>query len=465
LNRFLGTIFTIILARLLVPEMFGIIALANVTINMLNIFNEMGIGAALIYRDDRFSDATDTAFTFQLSLSVILYSIIFVSAPFVAKYYSNPEFISILRWLGISIIINSFGYTQSAQLKKRLLFKKLFWVNAAPMLVKGLVSITLAILNCGVWSLIFGILSWQFTKSVLLMFLLPRKIVLKIDFYILKDLLRYGLNLFAAGIIIFVYSNGDNFIIGKFIGIAELGFYSMAYSLSCMVINQISNVISEASFPAYARLNSNINDLRRAFLKVLRHITVVIYPLSALLFLFSDNIIPMLLGSKWIAAIPCIKILAIMGIVRSTGSPAGAIYKAIGKPKIIFIGATIQLITAIIAVYFLIDFGIEGVALAMTMSMFFGVSYSTYRLIKELNLTYKILFKAMQPAFLSSLAMFGIGMFFINLSGLSFTQPAFLSLLILFMIITYIGTLYIFSWQTFQEVKNTIKSVLKIKPA
>jgi PST family polysaccharide transporter len=460
LNRFLGTIFTIILARLLVPEMFGILALANVTINMLNFFNEMGISSALIYRDERLSDATDTAFTFQLFLSVILYSIIFVSAPLIAKYYSNPEFISILRWLGISIIINSFGYTQSAQLNKQLLFEKLFWVDAAPVLVKGLISITLALLNCGVWSLVFGILSWQLTKSVLLILFSPRKIVLKLDVKILKDLLPYGLNLFAAGIVIFVYNNGDNFVIGKFIGVSELGFYTMAYSLSCIVINQISNVISNASFPAYTKLNQNIDSLRQAYLKVLRHITVVIFPLAVLIFFIGDKIIPLLLGVKWIPAIPCLKILAVMGVVRAIGSTAGAIYKAIGKPRIIFWCAIIQLIAAIIAVYFLIYLGIEGVALGMTISIFFGVLYSLYRLKAELNLTYKIFFRAIQPAIISCVAMLGIGIIFDSIFKAEFNQPIYILILVSFMVGINIGALYIFSYQTFQEIKHTLISVI-----
>jgi O-antigen/teichoic acid export membrane protein len=154
-----------------------------------------------------------------------------------------------------------------------------------------------------------------------------------------------------------------------------------------------------------------------------------------------------------------------MGLVRATGSTAGSIYKAIGKPRIILLGAIIQLIAAILAIYFLIDLGIEGVAFAMTISMLFGVSYSTYRLVGELNLAYKILFKAMLPAFLSGFAMFGVGILFISYAETSFALPTYLLLLILLMIFTYIGTLYIFSWQTFQEIKNTIKSVLAVKAA
>jgi O-antigen/teichoic acid export membrane protein len=130
-----------------------------------------------------------------------------------------------------------------------------------------------------------------------------------------------------------------------------------------------------------------------------------------------------------------------MGIMRATGSTAGSVYKAIGKPNIIFLGAIIQLIAAIVAVYFLIDFGIEGVALGMTISILFGVSYSLFRLTTELKLAYKSFFKSIQPALICSLVMLGIGLIFEGMSKIVFTQSVYIFVFIIFMPGVYVGAL------------------------
>lgn len=403
LSKALGTITSIILARMLLPTDFGIITIVYLFMGALNLFTEFGFGAAVIHRKEQVEEALNTSFTFNLVISIVLYLVVIVTAPFLATFYDNPALTPVTRVLAIGIILSAFQFAPSVYLRKDLKFKSM----AAPSLISGLttsiVGISLAFLGFGYWSLVWASLASTLVNVLILLKICPCKPKISFNKKIAKDLFGYGKYLFVANFIIFINLNIDNAIGGKMLGLTALGYYYLAYRWGNFS-QQVSGITEKVMFPTYSKIRDNIPRLREGYLKVLKYMSVLTFPVSMGLFALSNEFVIVILGEKWIPSITPMRILCFSGLFSSLAGTTGSIFSAIGKPKLVRDLSSIMTLILLIFIYpMTLYWGIIGLSLVVTISSIISSTMSFYYILKILDLGLTQYFDAIKYSTIATL--------------------------------------------------------------
>jgi len=266
--RGLSFIVQIVLARILVPEYFGLISICALVMDALRLFSEMGFSSALIYRKDRVREASDVTFLAAIGTSFVLYGVAFVIAPLVGQFFRMPEVPSVLRVLSIVMVINSVGQVPFVLLARELDFRRRLVPDLVPALGYGLVAISLALSGMGVWSLVVGRIAEAILRVILVWWVVPWRPNWTFDWDLAKEMFAYGRHIIASKILIFGITNVDDTFVGRMTGAAGLGYYGLAYNLSNLPATQITRLVNQIMFPALSQLQDDLQRMRRAFFQL-----------------------------------------------------------------------------------------------------------------------------------------------------------------------------------------------------
>jgi O-antigen/teichoic acid export membrane protein len=298
---------SIVLARILLPEDFGLIGMLSIFIALSQTFIESGLGSGLIQRQERNNVDFSTLFVFNLSVSIVLYCIIFFSAPFVAAFFKQAQLLDLLRVLGLNLFLIAFSIVQRTQLTINLDFKSIAKSNFAGVVVGGLCGILAAINGCGVWSLVIQILIGSFASCISLWFLsswIPSIIFSKKSF---NSLFGYGSKLLIAGLYAQTINNVYNIFLGKYYPAVSLGYYTRAKNFADISAGTISGLLQQVTFPMLATVQKDKEKVVHIFSRMIRLSAFVIIPLTTLIALLSKQIVLVLLTDKWEALIPLLQ--------------------------------------------------------------------------------------------------------------------------------------------------------------
>ena len=362
LGKIVVLVTTAILARLLAKSDFGLVAVAVVAINYLSVLKDLGLGVALIQRKGDVLEAANTVFTINLILGILLSAIIIPLAPFVATYFHDPQVIPVLRWMGISFIINALGSVHTNWLVRDLDYRRKLIPELGGALVKGLFSIGLAYLGYGVWSLVFGQIAGAVVSVILVWIVLPWRPRLTLDRGLAGSLVKFGTTVTLIDIITQITDNFDYVIVGRFFGLVPLSIYTLAYRLPEMLLIGNLWVMGGVVFPAFSSIQDRPEDLRRGFLASVRIVELFAVPICLGLLIAADPIVRVVFGDQWLEAIPVLRVLALYAWVYSLGYHVGGLYKAIGRPDILLRLSLLTLVIIIPALLIGAQFGIIGVA-------------------------------------------------------------------------------------------------------
>ena len=316
-NRGLGFIRTIILARLLAPGDFGILGIAMLAASTFDAFSQTGFQSALIQKKDDVRDYLDVAWTALAIRGVLLFSVLFVTAPLIAKFFNSTQAELVIMVIAVNMLITGFGNIGIVFFQKELEFNKQFTYEFSATIVDLVVSITLAFILRNVWALVWGGMAKNVTRFILSYILHSYRPRLRFDKDKFRDLFGFGIWISGSTILIFLITQGDDIFVGKMLGVTALGFYQMAYLLSNLPSTEIADVISRVTFPAYSRLQDDLMKLREAYLKVLQVTAYVSIPLAGGIFILSYEFTQIFLGEKWLPMVPAIQILALAGLIGS----------------------------------------------------------------------------------------------------------------------------------------------------
>ena len=370
-NRGLGFIRTIILARLLAPGDFGILGIAMLAASTFDAFSQTGFQSALIQKKDDVRDYLDVAWTALAIRGVLLFSILFVTAPLIAKFFNSTQAELVIMVIAVNMLITGFGNIGIVFFQKELEFNKQFTYEFSATIVDLIVSISLAFILKNVWALVWGGMAKNITRFFLSYILHSYRPRLRFDKDKFRDLFGFGIWISGSTILIFLITQGDDIFVGKMLGVTALGFYQMAYLLSNLPSTEIADVISRVTFPAYSRLQDDLMKLREAYLKVLQVTAYVSIPLAGGIFILSYEFTQIFLGEKWLPMVPAIQILALAGLIGSISATTRPIFHGIGKPKVDMIWQIIRLLVLVAVIYPLtIRWGISGAAVAVLISTF-----------------------------------------------------------------------------------------------
>jgi len=426
-HRGLGLLRTLILARLLSPEDFGLFGIAVLTINFVENFSVTGIDAALVQKKESIKDDLDTAWTVNVIRSLFLFSILYFGAPVVARFFNNPEALDVIKAIAFLQLCIGAENIGTIYFRKEIRFNKLFNLKFSAMTVNFVVSITMALILKSVWALVYGALAGAFIKTVMSYVLQPYRPRLRLEIAKLRELLRFGKWLFGSSILVFLITEGDDVFVGKMLGTTALGLYQMAYLLSNAPATEISNFVAQITFPVYSKMQGDIPRLREAYLKVLQIVSFMAFPISGLIFVLAPDFTKLFLGEKWMPMVPALQVLTLWGLIRAIGTTTTQVFLAVGKPRITTKLRSLELLFIVILIYPLtMRFGILGASMTVVIGTILPVSITCFMAVKAVNSDLfsfgKILllpligmFAMTGVIFLSKMHWQGGAMFFINL--------------------------------------------------
>lgn len=362
LSKGVVLIATAVLARLLVPKEFGIVAVATVAVSFLTVLQDLGLGPALIQRRGDIERATNVVFTLNLLLGVSLTAIVYLVAPFVADFFREPSATPLLRVLGLTFTLEALGAVHLVRLQRELRFGRVFVPDVGRSVVKGAVSIGLAVAGMGAWSLIYGQLAGVIVGVILSWVVFPWWPHLEIDRRLAKQLISFGLPLFGVEFMWVLFVNLDYVIIGRQLGSESLGIYTLAYRLPELLVLSLMTVVNRVTFPALSTMQDEREGIRRGFLATIHYVVLITLPLSVGLAVAADPIVRVMLGPEWLEAIPVMRVLAIFVLVASLVNADGDVYKAVGRPDLLLKLAVFHLSLLIPALLVGVQFGLVGVA-------------------------------------------------------------------------------------------------------
>jgi lipopolysaccharide exporter len=370
-DRIFQLLRTIILARILSPNDFGLFGIALLVLSILQNFTESGFQHALIQKRGETKSYLDTAWTIGLIRGFSISIIVFFLAKPASIFFATPDAESILRVIGVSIILYSLTNITALYFQKELKFQKYFKYQFSGTIADVIVSITSAILLKSVWALVLGLLAGNLIRCIMSYIIEPYKPSIKFNVKQAKELFYFGKWVLASNVLIFLITHGDDIFIGKLLGATMLGFYQMAYRISNLPATEITHVISQVSFPAYAKLQDNISKLREGYLRVLQFTTFITFPIAALIFVLAPEFTKIFLGEKWMPISTVMQVLVLGGLIRSLAATTGPIFLSTGKPKIDTRWQIIRLLVLVILIYPLtIRYGILGTSIAVFISIF-----------------------------------------------------------------------------------------------
>jgi O-antigen/teichoic acid export membrane protein len=327
-------IITLILARLLTPADFGLIGMCMVVISLTLVFQNFGLDRALIQREEGISEAANVAFWANLLLSVVLYLILFLSAPLIATFFREPQAVDVLRVLCLRIILFSLVSVQQALFQRVLEFKKLFVVRLISAVIPAFVSIPLALNHYGVWALVYGSLAGSLAQAVLLFVLTPWRPRLFFDYLIARQLVSFGGWAMLETLLGWLLLWGDSAILGRFLGAKELGVYRVGITLILLVTGFTCGAISTVTYSAFSRLQMNRSELKRYFINTTKLTAGIALPIGICLAFLSQPISDVVFGEKWQGIGT---VIAIIGLSEAIAWLVGInpnVYRAMGKPDI-----------------------------------------------------------------------------------------------------------------------------------
>lgn len=366
IGRVVLLVTTIVTARLLSPDDFGLLGLALTVTTFLDVLNDFGLTTAYVYfarRDEDDHDRiADTTFSLSLVIGVVLTLATLAASPLVADFYDEPRVRAVLAALSVNFLIVSLGSVHDGRMRARLDFKRRFFAELGRSTMKGASTVGLAVAGLGIWSLVLGQIIGTVASTVLYVGLerwVPR---LRFDRALAKRMLRYGSQLASVGLLGLVASNLDYVVIGRRLGTEALGVYTIAFRLPSLAIRGTSAMVSQVVFSAYTKVADQQASLVRAMLRSMRMLAYFTVPVAAGMATVAPVAIDVLFGSKWEAAGPVLRVLAAFSLVSVLVYNAGDVYKAVGRPGLLTTIGALNVVLAAPVLWFAAGRGIRAVA-------------------------------------------------------------------------------------------------------
>lgn len=299
---------SIVLARLLAPENFGLIAIVTIIISIANVFIQSGLGTALIQKKDADNLDFSSVFYASLSLATIIYTGIFFTTPLIAQFYNNDELIPIIRVLTLTLFIGVFSSIQYAYVARNMMFKKLFFRSMGSIIPSSIVGISLAFAGFGVWALVAQQLFSASLSVIILWFTVPWRPRLSFSFQRLGKLFSFGWKLLLSSILDTIYSQIQGIVIGKMFSPASLAFYDRGSHFPYIIVNNINNSIQAVMLPSLAAYQDDRPQVKKMMRRAIVTSSFLIIPMMAGLAAIAEPLVLVLLGEKWLPCVPFVRI-------------------------------------------------------------------------------------------------------------------------------------------------------------
>ncbi len=399
---------SMVLARLLSPNDYGCIGMLMIFVTLSQAFVDGGFASALIQKHNPTQTDLSTVFIWNVLLSICLYGIIYLAAPFIARFYNIPLLGRVLRVMGLSLIINSFSIVHVAILQIQLQFKALAIRDIVSNLLSVILTIILAYRGFGVWALVAQILSVGFFKSIILWITCDWRPGFSFSLKAFKALFRFGGFMFLTNILNAIGNNIQGLLIGRYATAVDMGYYSQGKKLSDVASTGFSSVVEQVAFPVMSGFNADSPKSAGSVLK--RYLTTVAFfviPLMLFLVLVSVPVITIVYSRKWLPVVPYFNLLCVAGIFLSLQAILQSSLAAKGESKVLFIASIIKRSLEIsLMIAGLLLYSIKGLLVAMVVSSLMSFFINAFLVHKKIGYRLKEMMKDLLPISLISLISF-----------------------------------------------------------
>jgi O-antigen/teichoic acid export membrane protein len=442
-RQLLSVASVLVLARRVPPAAYGLMSMATVVTNFIDIFRDLGTGNALIREKEVSGELLSTVFWLNLALGAILSTAVLALSTPAALFFAQPSLAPIMRVLASVFLIYSLGVVQTSLLNRGMAFRSLAIVQLVGAAFGTLVAIVAAVMDAGVWSLVLGALVSNSVTTAALWLVCPWRPRGVIDFQEIRGIASYSLHLSAFNFMNYFSRNADNLIVGRFLGDVQLGYYQMAYTLMTYPLSNFSSVIAGVVLPGFSKLQNDDARLRSAFIRVSMLVGVVIVPVMLGLTVVAGPFVRVVLGAKWQPVTGLLIVFAPLGMLQAIYTLVGPIYNAKGRTDRLFYWGLLSSSVYVLSFLFGLRWGIQGVAtsyaIAWLLLMIPGFSIP----LRLMHLSWRDLLTHLWPEFLAGSLMAAIT--FVWLRALSFwgitSDKAVLASAVAIGTIVYVGIL------------------------
>lgn len=349
----------LILARILSPSEFGLIGLISIFIAVSNTLVDSGFSSALIRKVKTLNSDFNTVFYFNLCLSLLLYSVLFFIAPQISRFFDAPILAPITKVMGFVLIINAFGIVQKTLLIKEVDFKTQTKISLSASLISGVIGISMALKDFGVWSLVGQQVSRQICTSILLWVFNTWRPSLEFSLKSFQELFGFGSKLLLSSLIDTLYRNIYYLIIGKFYSTQQLGFYTRADQFNQIFSSNLTAVVQKVSYPILCRIQNDEERLKRAYQRIIKSTMLVAFACMFGLIAIAKPLVMILIGEKWLPSVSYLQILCLAGVLYPLHALNLNILLVKGRSDLFLKLEIIKKGVAIIPIYLGIFHGIE----------------------------------------------------------------------------------------------------------
>lgn len=453
--QIISFVVTIILARLLTPEEYGIVALITIFIALADVIADGGFNSALIQKKDANNDDFSTVLIFSMCIATLLYGVLYVSAPFIADFYAQPELSKVVRILGLSVFLYSFNSIQRAFVSKYMLFNKLFYCSFGSVVLSGIIGIYMAYVGYGVWALVAQTITNQLFTIIIMWFTVnwrPTLVFSREKFY---ALFSFGWKIFCTNFIITLFIKVRALVIGKMFTPSTLAYYDKGNQFPSLISDNVCGSIQAVLFPAFSEIQDDRMRVKTMMRRAINTSCLFMYPLMIGLIVTAKPLVIVLLTDKWLDVVPFMQILCLSNIFRPITIPNGQAITALGYSNITLQLEVIRKVVDVIILCVSCYFGALAIAWGVVVFNFLCLFINLIPNSKLLNYKVHEQIVDVLPTFCIA-AVMGISVYWFNL----FEWHPFVKIVAIFFsgIVVYATLCYIFRIESFAYLINNIKS-------
>jgi O-antigen/teichoic acid export membrane protein len=373
-----STIFMLFLARLLAPEAFGLVAMTTLVFELSGVFVNSGLGAALIQSKEVSQKDLDTVFYSNITLSIIAYFALFVSAPWVAEFYNQSELTALVRVMGLVVLINAFRIVQVAVLSREMDFRLQMKANVVGVAISGFLAVYVAWLGWGVWSLVVQLIASSLIGCLIIWFGSEWRPSLHFSFVSFKRLFKFGRNLLLEGFLSVLYQNSYVLVIGRYFSAEITGLYYFAKKINNTISQQLTGAVQKATFPALSTMQDDDKALLDKYQKIMQIMIFIIAPIMALLGGLAPRVFELAFGEQWAGSVPYFQMLCIVGALYPLHALNINLLNVKGRPDLVLKVGLIKKAVNLTLLLFSIRYGVLGIVLSQVLGSLLSLIPNAY---------------------------------------------------------------------------------------
>ena len=447
-------IVSIILARLLNPDVYGSIALVTVFITILQVFVDSGLANSLIQKKNVDDLDYSSVFYFNIFVCLVLYGVMFLAAPLISKFYEISELTPIIRVLSITLVISGVKNIQQAYVSKNMLFKRFFWSTISGTIFSAIVGIVMAYCGFGIWALVYQHLVNLLVGTIVLWITVKWRPKLMFSWVRLKRLLSFGWKLLVSSLIDNIYNNIRQLLIGKMYSSSDLGYYNQGKKFPDVIVSNIGTSIDSVLFPTMSEAQDNISEVRLLTRRSIKMSSYLMAPMMVGLACVSKPLTILILTEKWLPCVLYMQIFCIVYLFHPIQSANLNAIKALGRSDVFLMLDIIKRVVSFVVLFTAIWFGVEVIAYSMLINTLLTLALNSWPNKKLLGYTYKQqIFDIIPPILLA--CVMGVIVYAISF----FDLPVIVMILLQVTvgIFVYLFGSTVFRFESFIDIVNVIK--------